>query len=122
MFNDPHSLGSVSAALALGLLAARRTRFDSIRIGEVVLALFLLLLVSICYSRVAWLSAGITMLFLLYSWRPSLAFGLLGVFGCILGLVAWQADGLLAWNQRYVTRLVQFVRPDRIAGYRRGQA
>jgi len=118
MFSDPHSLGSVAAALALSLLGYRGLRAGSARIGAVCLAISLLVLVCLCYSRAAWLASIVTLGLLLHSWRPSLAVGFAGAIFILLGLVAWKADGLLTLDHRYLARLVYLVRPDRAVDYR----
>ncbi|HEY5079169.1 MAG TPA: O-antigen ligase family protein, partial [Opitutaceae bacterium] len=117
MFNDPHSMGSVSAALALGLLAASAGLAVRARVGAASLALGLLALVAVCYSRAAWLAACMGLVLFLFSVRPRLAVVFIGLVSCAAGAIAWRADDLLKLNWRYATRVVQFVRPGHLSDY-----
>jgi len=117
MFNDPHSMGSVCSSLGVGFLAALQPGRLWRTLSAVLLAAGLLILVGISYSRAAWFSASFSLVaVMLWRWRRfALGTGLLLLLA--IGYVFLRSDRLLSLNHPYLTRVVQFVRLDRLSSH-----
>jgi O-antigen ligase len=114
MFNDPHSMGSVSAALGLGLFACACRLKSPAALAYCLGGLVMMLVVAICYSRAAWFATIASLALLCLAWRPRLALVLCLVTASLIGLLAWRADYLIGLNRPYLTRMVYLVRLDRL--------
>jgi O-antigen ligase len=115
MFHDPHSMGSVAASAGFGLFAAAcGLRFRSASVLSL-LAVLLMVIVGISYSRAAWFAAIASLLLLSFAWRPRLATALTVFMALVIGMLAWRADDIIKLNHRYLTRVVYLVRLDRLS-------